>query len=88
MFSIIIPCFKDHIYSVFNIICCFLLENKIYENETNIKLVNNITIICNGLEENHITEIIKQQTFFDNYYSEGFIKYEMYKKNIPPGVLV
>ena len=85
MFSIIIPCFKDHIYSVFNIICCFLLENKIYENDTNIKLINNITIICNGLEDNHITEIIKQQTFFDNYYSEGFIKYEIYKENVPPG---
>ena len=53
MFSIIIPCFKDHIYSVFNIICCFLLENKIYENDTNIKLINNITIINNIIKTNN-----------------------------------
>ena len=85
MFSIIIPCFKEHIFTVFNIICSFLLENDIHYKKNKIKLINNITIICNGLKSRHIKEIIKQQIFFDNLYGENFIKYEMYKESIPPG---
>ena len=65
MFSIVIPCFSNHIYKVFNIIQCFLLEDSIYINKKyinkkyiNKKNINKKNINKKNINNKLINEII------------------------------